>query len=175
VLQSIAVCCSVEVCLPERHESLDSSHESLCCSALQFVAVCCSVFPKKARIPRFITQVAVLQCIAVCCSALKFICQRARITRFVTPLTAIIRIPRTVSTIINERPCISPNLFSKDHRLYYRNWMRDLNVTRITAHPNIANFITHNGWEIFNIPNFIIQIFIIQISRTLLPKMDERC
>jgi len=126
---------------------------------------CWSVFNRETRITRFVTRVTVLQCVAVCCSVLKCICQKkARIPGFVTSHCVAVYcsllqcvevcLPQRHETLDSSHQSLLP---SEYHELYQLYWMRDLEYHQLYS-PNIADFITS----------------ILEISQTLLPKLDER-
>jgi len=77
VLQCVAVCCSVLLCVAGRRVT---SHihicvcVAVCCSLLQCVAECCFVLQEDES-RRIYLYVYVLQCVAVCCSVLQCVAE----------------------------------------------------------------------------------------------------
>ena len=77
-LQHTATHCNTQILVNSKftravfHDTFRSAHEvnTVCCSVLQCVAVCCSVSHKIFQSAHNVTQCSVLQCIVVCCSVL---------------------------------------------------------------------------------------------------------
>ena len=71
VLQCVAVCCGAS---HTSKEGVGGYSDTVCCSALQCVAVCCSALQRVAVLCIAVTRkwgVVVTRCVAVCCSVLQ--------------------------------------------------------------------------------------------------------